>query len=274
MDEAVRRVTGAQLAQLMFPHFDHSGDHTVVAKGIARLAGCGGRRGRLRLRDRRGAGRRGRDGDPGPPGDQPRRPARHDRRRRASSPAAAARPRTRPSSPAAWARPASAAPRRSTVDTDGRPLTVRTAWSSREGDGLRSTAPPARSTSARCRSSRPRSCEYFEGRLARRGRDDDLVEAVHRIMTHADERRRLAVRTNADTAEDAARARRFGAQGIGLCRTEHMFLGDRRELVERLILAEHRRGARGRAGRAAAAAARRTSSRSSRRWTACRSPSG
>jgi pyruvate, orthophosphate dikinase len=49
--------------------------------------------------------------------------------------------------------------------------------------------------------------------------------------------RRLKVRTNADTGEDSARARRFGAQGIGLCRTEHMFLGDRRELVERLILA-------------------------------------
>ena len=46
------------------------------------------------------------------------------------------------------------------------------------------------------------------------------------------------MRTNADTGEDAARARRFGAEGIGLCRTEHMFLGDRRELVERLILAE------------------------------------
>ena len=46
------------------------------------------------------------------------------------------------------------------------------------------------------------------------------------------------VRANADTAEDAARARRFGAQGIGLCRTEHMFLGERRQLVERLILAE------------------------------------
>jgi pyruvate,orthophosphate dikinase len=41
------------------------------------------------------------------------------------------------------------------------------------------------------------------------------------------------VRANADTPEDAARARRYGAQGIGLCRTEHMFLGERRELVER-----------------------------------------
>ena len=56
-------------------------------------------------------------------------------------------------------------------------------------------------------------------------------------MSHADERRRLLVRANADTGEDAARARRFGAQGIGLCRTEHMFLGERRATVERLVLA-------------------------------------
>lgn len=77
---------------------------------------------------------------------------------------------------------------------------------------------------------------YFEGTLDPE-QADVLVRAVHRIMTHADDRRRLAVRTNADTKADAARARRFGAQGIGLCRTEHMFLGDRRELVERLILA-------------------------------------
>ena len=46
------------------------------------------------------------------------------------------------------------------------------------------------------------------------------------------------MRANADTAEDAARARRFGAQGIGLCRTEHMFLGERRQLVENLIVAD------------------------------------
>jgi pyruvate, orthophosphate dikinase len=81
--------------------------------------------------------------------------------------------------------------------------------------------------------------EYFEGRLgADSPRADDLVKAVHRIMTWSDERRRLYIRANADTPEDAARARRFGAQGIGLCRTEHMFLGERRALIERLILAE------------------------------------
>ena len=81
--------------------------------------------------------------------------------------------------------------------------------------------------------------EYFEGRL---GPDSPhagpLVKAVHRMMNWADERRALYVRANADTPDDAARARRFGAQGIGLCRSEHMFLGERRALVERLILAE------------------------------------
>jgi pyruvate,orthophosphate dikinase len=68
--------------------------------------------------------------------------------------------------------------------------------------------------------------------------DDPVVDAVSRIMEHADNSARLKVRTNADTSGDAARARRFGATGIGLCRTEHMFLGERRGLVENLIVAE------------------------------------
>ncbi|MCC3774528.1 pyruvate, phosphate dikinase [Streptomyces sp. UNOB3_S3] len=81
--------------------------------------------------------------------------------------------------------------------------------------------------------------EYFEGRMHAGADDaDELVQAVHRMMAYADRMRRLRVRANADNAEDALRARRFGAQGIGLCRTEHMFLGERRELVERLILAD------------------------------------
>jgi pyruvate,orthophosphate dikinase len=65
----------------------------------------------------------------------------------------------------------------------------------------------------------------------------ELVRAVDRILRHADSVRRLHVHANADTAEDAHRARTWGAQGIGLCRTEHMFLGDRRVLIERVILA-------------------------------------
>jgi pyruvate, orthophosphate dikinase len=64
-----------------------------------------------------------------------------------------------------------------------------------------------------------------------------LTEAVFEALTEADSVRRLEVRANADTPEDAVRARALGAQGIGLCRTEHMFLGERRELVEAMILA-------------------------------------
>ncbi|WP_206796308.1 pyruvate, phosphate dikinase [Amycolatopsis sp. MtRt-6] len=77
--------------------------------------------------------------------------------------------------------------------------------------------------------------DYFEGR--REPGTDALLRAVDRITTHADTRRRLEVRANADTPQDTQRARRLGATGVGLCRTEHMFLGDRRVLVERLILA-------------------------------------
>jgi len=84
--------------------------------------------------------------------------------------------------------------------------------------------------------------EYFEDGLSADA--DDLVKAVDRIMRHADQRRRLGVHANADTGEDCARARRFGAGGVGLVRTEHMFLGERRQLVERLILAEDEAGRR------------------------------
>jgi pyruvate,orthophosphate dikinase len=57
------------------------------------------------------------------------------------------------------------------------------------------------------------------------------------LLGWADELRKLGVRANADTPEDAARAREFGAEGIGLARTEHMFLGERLPIVQRAILA-------------------------------------
>src|SRR5262249_45670049 len=60
-----------------------------------------------------------------------------------------------------------------------------------------------------------------------------------------DEHRRLKVRANADTPEDAAKAREFGAQGIGLCRTEHMFMAPHRlPVVQDMILAEDEKGRR------------------------------
>jgi pyruvate, orthophosphate dikinase len=84
--------------------------------------------------------------------------------------------------------------------------------------------------------------------------DVELIDPVvsdefNTVLSWADELRRLDVRTNADTPEDAAKAREFGAQGIGLCRTEHMFFGeDRHEKMVRTILAgddEERKAALG-----------------------------
>jgi pyruvate,orthophosphate dikinase len=76
-----------------------------------------------------------------------------------------------------------------------------------------------------------------EGAHVKASEQQDLVDAVRGVMAHADDVRRMRVRANADTPEDAQRARDFGAQGIGLCRTEHMFLGARRKVVERVIMA-------------------------------------
>ena len=81
--------------------------------------------------------------------------------------------------------------------------------------------------------------EGLEAGIAAAGEDEgtrELVEAVDKLLSHADKVRRLRVRANADTPLDSKRAIEFGAEGIGLCRTEHMFLGERRPLVERAIL--------------------------------------
>ena len=71
--------------------------------------------------------------------------------------------------------------------------------------------------------------------------NDDLET----ILGWGDEHRRLGVRANADTPEDAVRAREFGAEGIGLCRTEHMFMAEERlPVVREMILAEDEQGRR------------------------------
>lgn len=69
--------------------------------------------------------------------------------------------------------------------------------------------------------------------------EPQLDSAFHRLMTIADKHRRMGVRTNADTPHDSKVAREFGAEGIGLCRTEHMFFGaDRVDWIRRMIVAE------------------------------------
>jgi pyruvate,orthophosphate dikinase len=70
-------------------------------------------------------------------------------------------------------------------------------------------------------------------------RQPEMGGHFEELMQWADEYRRLGVRANADTGKDATVARKFGAQGIGLCRTEHMFFGDERLAIMReMILAE------------------------------------
>jgi pyruvate,orthophosphate dikinase len=72
-----------------------------------------------------------------------------------------------------------------------------------------------------------------------------INEDFETVLTWADAVRRLKVRANADNAEDSAKAREFGAQGIGLCRTEHMFFGDDRlHAVQEMILASDEAGRR------------------------------
>ncbi len=73
----------------------------------------------------------------------------------------------------------------------------------------------------------------------------EVNDDLQRILEWGDEHRTLKVRANADTPEDAAKAREFGAEGIGLCRTEHMFMADGRlPVVRQMILAEGEEGRR------------------------------
>ncbi|MEO8541060.1 MAG: pyruvate, phosphate dikinase, partial [bacterium] len=81
------------------------------------------------------------------------------------------------------------------------------------------------------------SGEVYAGRIETE--EPDLSLQYQAVMGWADEFRKVRVRTNADTPNDAAAARRFGAEGIGLCRTEHMFFqGDRIDAIREMIVAE------------------------------------
>ena len=86
----------------------------------------------------------------------------------------------------------------------------------------------------------------------------EISEHFDTVLDWADELRRLGVRANADTPADARRAREFGAEGIGLCRTEHMFMqAERQPKMQAMIMADDRGGAARRARGAAPAPARR-----------------
>ena len=231
MDEALARVSGAQLAQLMFPAFDLSGSPAELAHGIA--ASPGAAVGRV-VFDTAAAVAAAKTGTPvilvrreTNPDDLPGMIAAQgiltSHGGKTSHAAVVARGMGKTCVCGADAIDV----QRSGFEVDGRTV--------HEGDVISIDGTTGRVYLGEVPVRPSPVVRYFEGTLA--PDSDALVHAVHRLLTHADARRRLGVRANADTGEDAARARRFGAQGIGLCRTEHMFLGARRILVERLILA-------------------------------------
>lgn len=78
---------------------------------------------------------------------------------------------------------------------------------------------------------------YLQGEMAP-SEFTPVIAAVDQFLRYADAVRAMSVRTNSDTPEDSVIARKLGAEGIGLTRTEHMFLGERRHFVESLVLAE------------------------------------
>ncbi len=233
--EALRRVTGNQLAQLMFPRFDVSAAETdVLGKGIAASPGAAvgaavfdsataverAARGEAVILVRRETNPDDLDGMLAAAG------ILTSRGGKTSHAAVVAR---------GMGKTCVCGAEGLDVDTGSRRFTTADGRVIEEGEILSIDGTSGTVHRGRVPVVPSAVVDYFEHGTGTD--DDDLVRSVDRIMRYADRVRRLGVRANADTTQDAARARRFGAQGIGLCRTEHMFLGERRDMVERLILA-------------------------------------
>jgi pyruvate,orthophosphate dikinase len=234
-DEALHRVNGAQLAQLMFPKFDESAEKKQIAKGVN--ASPGAAVGKVVFDSVSAAewAARGEDvilvrRETNPddlPGMIAAKGILTSRGGKTSHAAVVAR---------GMGKTCVSGADELEVDVRGKKVTTKDGSTIGEGDVLSIDGTSGTVYLGEVPVTPSPVVQYFEGTI---GADaDPLVAAVDRLIKHADGKRRLGVRANADTPEDAERARRFGAQGIGLCRTEHMFLGDRRKHVERLILAE------------------------------------
>ena len=237
--EAVQRVTGEQLVQLMFPQFDASAKKDVIGRGLN--ASPGAATGQIQF-DSNAAVAAAAQGIPvilvrreTNPDDLAGMVAAQgiltSRGGKTSHAAVVAR---------GMGRTCVCGVEDFDIDTRGGTLIVPDGTVLRAGDVISIDGTTGEVFRGEIPVVEPPVVQYLEGELSQEQIEaDELVSAVHRILTWADDQRRLKVRANADNGEDAARARRFGAQGIGLCRTEHMFLGDRRPLVEKLILAEN-----------------------------------
>lgn len=237
MDEAVLRVTGDQLALLMFPRFDETADRVLLATGMNASPGAAVGKAVFDSDTAVEWAERGEDvilvrkeTDPDDlRGMVAARGILTSRGGKTSHAAVVAR---------GMGRTCVCGAESLDVDTKAKEFRVRNGETVREGDVISIDGTTGEVFAGAVPVADSVVVRHFEGEKL----DDDLAHAVSRIMAHADGARRLRVRTNADTPDDAARARRFGAQGIGLCRTEHMFLGERRELVEKLIVAQDEEG--------------------------------
>ena len=233
LDEALRRVNGAQLALLMFPRFDPDAERTLLAKGMNASPGAAVGKAVFDWATAVEWAERGEDvilvrKETSPDdlhGMMVAKGVLTSRGGKTSHAAVVARGMGRTCVCGAEALD---------VDTREGRFTVRGGKTIEEGDLISIDGSTGEIFDGSVPVADSHVVRYFEGDDL----DEPLVSAVRRLMEHADTARRLRVRTNADTAEDVSRARRFGAEGIGLCRTEHMFLGSRRELVENLIVAE------------------------------------
>jgi pyruvate, orthophosphate dikinase len=235
MDEALTRVTGDQLAHLMFPRFDVSGEVTKITTGVS--ASPGAAVGKAVFDSARAVewAEAGEDvilvrRETNPDdlhGMIAARGILTSRGGKTSHAAVVAR---------GMGKTCVCGADQLDIDTAGRKLTAPGGVVVSEGDVLSVDGTSGAVYLGAVPVAPSSVVTYFEGGLTPEA--DDLVTSVDRIMKHADATRRLGVFANADTGDDCARARRFGAGGVGLVRTEHMFLGERRQLVERLILAE------------------------------------
>ena len=235
-EEALMRVTGDQLAQLMFPHFDPEGARSLIARGMSASPGAAVG---VAVFDSDAAVRIAAEGTPVI---LVRRETNPDDLHGMVAAAGILTSRGGKTSHAAvvargMGRTCVCGAETLEVDTKGRQFSTPDGSVVREGDTLSIDGSTGEVFLGEVAVRPSPVVRYFEGTMSV-DEGGPVVAAVDRLMAVADKHRRMRVRANADNAPDAARARRFGAEGVGLCRTEHMFLGARRELVERLILAE------------------------------------
>jgi len=234
MDEALSRVTGDQLAQLMFPRFDVSGEVRQITRGVSASPGAAVGQAVFdsgRAVEQAAAGQDvilvRRETNPDDlHGMIASRGILTSRGGKTSHAAVVAR---------GMGKTCVCGAEELDVDLAGRKFTAPGGITVAEGDVISIDGTSGSVYLGEVPVMASPVVEYFEGKLGPGA--DELVSAVSRIMAHADASRRLGVHANADTGPDCARARRFGAEGVGLVRTEHMFLGERRQLIERLILA-------------------------------------